>query len=47
MAGVDRVVVFDRGKIVADGTPDEVERVNGYYREFLRDGAQAQQWRIG
>lgn len=47
VAGVDRVVVLDRGKIVADGSPDEVERVNEYYREFLRDGAQALQWRIG
>ncbi len=31
----DRIVVMQKGKIVEDGSPSELERRDGPYREFL------------
>lgn len=31
----DRIVVMQKGKIVEDGSPSELERKSGPYREFL------------
>lgn len=46
VAHADRVIVLDGGEIVADGSPDDVARESEYYRGFLRDSAEAEQWQL-
>lgn len=42
VAGVDRVVVMEAGRIVADGRPEDLAGTCAYYDAFLAEGAAAE-----
>ncbi|MBF6348235.1 MULTISPECIES: ABC transporter ATP-binding protein [Nocardia] len=47
IAGADRVLFLDEGRIVEDGTVDELRAANGRFAEFWAQQHAAAGWRIG
>jgi len=44
--GADRIIVLDSGKVVEQGTHEELAKAGGLYSRMWADYNQAVQWRI-
>lgn len=47
VAMADQIVVLEQGRVVEQGTPDELRARPGYYARLLDPRGAAQGWRIG